>query len=371
MELRKMTVNVVEKVSNRLTGQRATSEETRQHLEKFGRLLAPDDNLTVEFSSKIPTAVTRADRIEGGLLVEVTDKKIKQPETDIDNDAWQLLAREALLIHEIGHVLYTDFEAYKDVVDTSGLTAHEKSEFDKIQDCLEDAVVDQQLRWKFNCGRELDTHLLNLFSKGIDQQAYLDFMPAVRTAILEKGVYSVGILEEYHKGERQLPHPDYTTEFEEALELIDDALTDVLTEPDPKQRYERCLDFYLELKDIEPLDSGEAGTDLENDVPQDMQGAGSGGGEAADQLEDVDEEALKEMLKEAEGKSEEDGEEETTQSDGDAGDESEEEDEDSLGHGEEETDERDGEERDGEGESGEGSSHPYPEHEGHSLVLKE
>lgn len=366
-----MTVNVVEKVSNRLTGQRATSEETRRHLEKFGRLLAPDDNLTVQFSSKIPTAVTRADRIEEGLLVEVTDKKIEQPETDIDNDAWQLLAREALLIHEIGHVLYTDFEAYKDVLDTSGLSKQEKQEFDKIQNALEDAVVDQQLRWKFNCGRELDTHLLNLFSKGKAQQRYLGFIPAVTTAILEKGVYSVGILEEYHNGERDLIDAKFEDEFEEALELIDDVLTDVLTEPDAMQRYERCLDFYLELKDLEPSMSGWKGDDLETSLPQDMQETDTGSGEAADQLDDVDEEALEEMLKEAEGKPEEDEEEGADHSHGEPSDEGDEEDEDSLGHGEEETDERDGEGRDERDGSDAGGDHPYPAHEGHSLVLKD
>lgn len=307
--------SIADKISARLTQEAYASEEVRRHLEKFARLLTREHDPNVQLI-KHRTAQTR--NTNDGLAIDITNQKIDQPVTNIQEDAWQLLAREALLIHEIGHVLYTDFDAHQEVMED--VPMHEKNQFHKIYNATEDAVVDQQLRWKFNCSEELDTHLANLFSEGKRNAEHLDLLGAVHVSILEKGVYPVGILEEHQKGERQLVKPEFESEFQEALQMIDDLLSDAMSEPTAKARYERMYEFWEDLKDLLPdvrkQDGGDG--DMSDMIPDDTSGMTPG--DDADELEDIDPEDIQEMVSEIgappAGEQDEDGEE----GEGEAGD---------------------------------------------------
>lgn len=365
--------DVAKVVSERLASESYASEEVRRHLEKLARLLVdshtPDVNLIAVDKGRC--------RKEGdSLAIDITDKEIEQTRTNLSEDAWQLLAREAILIHEVGHVLYTDFDELEEVEDK--LEMGERKRFHRIQNAIEDAAINQQLRWKFNCGDELDITYANIFGGARHRLHGLPFLDAVDTAILEKGVYSIGVLEEYQEGSRQLVAPSQEDEFEEALDLVDGVLADTMSEPDPRKRYDRILEFWGDLRELLPASSmRSSGEGLSDEVPDDSEGVGDG--RQAGELEDVDREDVKKVVTTVgggpdededgegeEGEGSEDG--DFHEADGEPGGEPDEDETGSSGSGEE----TDGEDA---GSDGEGGGSPggsgYPGHEGHNLVIKD
>lgn len=354
--------NIAQKISTRLARRSYVSEEVRSHLQTLARLLTAEHNPTVEFADH-STAATKHDMDD--LEIIITDDKIKQPVTNIEEDAWQLLAREALLIHEIGHVKYTDFEAYEEVF--GGLGPKEKTVVHKIYNAAEDAAIDQQLRWKFNCSRELDTHLANLFSEGKDDAHRLGLLSAVHLAILEKGVYPVGTLDEYQNGERELVHPELEEDFDEILPMVDDMLADVMSESNAKKRYERIWEFWEDLKEYDAI-WHTRNEDTVFEIPDDTTGMTPG--EDADELEDVDPEDVGELVMEIGAPPEQDEDSEADES-GEQTDENQEEDEqEGKGKPDEETEESDDLDLPGGGGGhGHGDGGGFGEHEDHNLVL--
>lgn len=355
------------KISTRLTKESHASEDVRRHLEKLSRLLTRKYDPNVRFA-KHQTAATKLDQDE--IEIIVGDHEMEQPATDIQDDAWQLLAREALLIHEIGHVKYTDFKAYDEI--RSRIPMQEKQAFHRIYNAAEDAAIDQQLRWKFNCSDELDIHLANLFADPEGNVKHLDLLGAVHVAILEKGVYPTGKLDEWL--DESLVKPRYEAAFEEALEMVDDLLVDVMSEPNAEVRYERMFEFWEDLKDLMPevaSQDGGQGDDMSEMIPDDTTGMTPG--EDADELEDVDPEDIESVVVPIGMPEEEDDEEEGDHehSSGDeTGDDQEEDEVGGKGSGEEET----GEEADSDEDGEEIDTEHYEEmdlgkHEDHNVVV--
>lgn len=276
-------------VSNRLAQQRTTSEERRRYLQRLARLMCRENNPTVRFA-KHDTAECRHN--DGDLEIIIGNDLVAQTVTNLDERVWEVVGQEGLLVHEIGHVLYTDFEAWQDIEAQLGM--HEASAFHKkVWNPAEDAAIEEQLRWKFNCARELDTYNANLFTKGKRSCGKLSTMDAVQVVILEKGCYETGILEEHLAGERELVPPRRREVFDnKVLPELNSMLADVMTEPDPQVRYDRMLEFWEFMKDLLQDETGEdAGSQYQDGPmgdakPDDTQGMTPG--QLADALEDMD-----------------------------------------------------------------------------------
>lgn len=293
-----MARNISDVVSDRLTEAQTTSEDRRQYLERLAQLMTRHFDPTVQFTN-IKTARCRHN--DGDITIDIGAKVVDQAVTNLPQRIWTLLAQEGLITHEIGHVLYTDFEAHESIKDDLGMK--EMNAFhDIVWNPAEDAAIEEQLRWKFNCGQELDTYNANLFERQKQGAKMLPVPQAVKIAILEKGCYDAGAVEEHLDGKRQLVKPEDADLFEKLLQEVNSMLSDVMTEPDPQARYERMLEFWNLLKD-EMKDQGKdaesehqsgQGQGYDDAKPDDTSGMTEG--DLADALEELDPEDVEEQL---------------------------------------------------------------------------
>jgi len=409
--------NLRNRVSRRLSEKQTTSEDRRQYLQKMARLMCRDFNPTVQFTN-ISTAQCRHD--SGDIAIDVGAEVTDQTVTDLPQKVWTLVAQEGLITHEIGHVLYTDFEAHESIKDDLGMK--EMNAFhDIVFNPAEDAAIEEQLRWKFSCADEMDLYNANLFESQKHGAERLPIPQAVKIAILEKGCYDAGALEAHLNGDRELVAPAHRSLFDNKIvPEVNSLLADVMTEPDPETRYERMLEFWKWLKDILEDEAGQNATDeakrgqdegYSEVKPDDTSGMTEG--QAADALEELDEDEVEEQLEEvavppemvdefeelemdeddeAEGDGDDDADEAEDADDGDSeqtlgdlfGDDedaSPSDDEQDAESGREpaesepEQDEGDRDETDTDGDGGGGGGgegqNGYPGHEGHTLVVKD
>ena len=293
-----MARNIKDVVSDRLTEAQTTSEDRRQYLERLAQLMTRHFTPTVQFTN-IKTARCRHN--DGDITIDIGAEVVNQTVTNLPKRIWTLLAQEGLITHEIGHVLYTDFEAHESIKDDLGMK--EMNAFhDIVWNPAEDAAIEEQLRWKFNCGQELDTYNANLFESQKNSAKMLPVPQAIKIAILEKGCYDAGAVEDHLNGKRQLVKPEDEEVFEKLLQEVNAMLSDVMTEADPEVRYERMLEFWNLLKD-EMKDQGKdaesehqdgQGQGYDDAKPDDTSGMTEG--DLADALEDLDSEDVEEQL---------------------------------------------------------------------------
>lgn len=288
-------------VSDRLTQRQESSEARRQYLQRLARLMCSSANPAVQFVRGITTARCRKDGTD--LLIEVGAKAIDQTVTDLPRKMWSLVAQEGLIVHEIGHVLFTDFEAHETIAET--MTDREMSAFhDIVFNPAEDAAIEEQLRQSFDCADELDAYNANLFERQKENAEYLRLTQAVKVAILEKGCYDAGAVREYRAGERQLVNRQKEPAFDRMLDEVDDLLADVMTEPAPQKRYDRMLEFWQTLKDVmddqtqtDPVsENNESGREGYEGKPDDSSGMTQG--QDADELAELDPDEVEEQVKE-------------------------------------------------------------------------
>lgn len=293
-----MANQIIDTVSSRLRQQQTTSPERRRYLEQLARLMCREYNPTVNFRD-IPTARCRHN--QGEIDIDVGREIVDQTVTSLAPDVWSLVAQEGLIVHEIGHVLYTDFDAHESIKNDLGMK--EMNAFhDIVWNPAEDAAIEEQLRWKFDCSRELDTYNANLFTRQKAGAQNLPIPQAVKIAILEKGCYDAGAVDEHVNEERNLVEPSNRTLFDQTiLPEVNQMLADVMTEPDPGVRYERMLEFWHWLKDLMRDENGDdaasqaqQGGGYDDAKPDDTSGMTPG--EMADALEDLDEDEVREQL---------------------------------------------------------------------------
>jgi len=405
-----MTSDIVDMVSTRLKKQQPVSPERRRYLEQLAQLMSRNYDPQVSFRG-ITTARCRHEN--GEMKIDICSDMIDQVVTNLDEQVWSLVAQEGLLIHEMGHVLYTDFDAHSSIKDKLGMS--EMNAFhDIVWNSAEDAAIEEQLRWKFNCSRELDTYNANIFARQKTGARNLRIPQAVKIAILEKGCYDAGAVEEHLSGERQLVRPQDADLFDDkVLPEVNDMLADVMTEPDPEARYERMLEFWDWLKDIM---ADELGTDATSEAksgkgdgygdakPDDTSGMTPG--ELADALEDLDEGEVRDRLEQIAQPQQNHDWDDILDEDGDENADEQEDDSDELGDlfggGGSDEDVEDGDSTDGadsadspseaeddpdggaeeesehsDEQGGSGGSQPggdgpgYPSHEGHRLVIRD
>jgi hypothetical protein len=371
------------RVSSRLRSQDEVSDQRRDYLQKVSRLMCRDYSPTVRFTS-VETACCR--HSSGGTIdIEITKSTPEQIVSSIPDKLWSLVSQEAFLTHEIGHVLYTDFEAHEQMKEDLGMM--EMSKFhDVVWNPAEDAAIEEQLRRKFSCSKELDILNANLFERQRRHAQGVGLMDATKIAILEKGCYEAGALEDHFddsKKNYRLVYGKYERPLFEnkVLPKVEEMLSKVMTEPDPEVRYDEMLQFWKWLRqtiddDDNISDSSKRvddDTSLEESKPDDTSGMTAG--QDADELESLDEDDVREDLQQT-------GENDDTVDSGESGGEQSDAEDDSNPSDDGESSESGGEDAENASDSSDSSSNgndsgngdlekEYPEHEGHRLVIKE
>lgn len=323
------------------------SNRRRRYLEKLSRVITPR-RPTVDLDGSVPTA--HVNQHDDEPSIAITTREFDQTHTELSRDVFDMTVQEALLVHEIGHVLYTDSEAFQRTL--SRVNLRYKGAYKRLWNSLEDGAIEEQLRQKFNVADEL--HVLNanlMADKAASEMSgetpeigsqEVDLYGAVSIAVLDLAVFDSGRfarLRDENDDSLTVRSEKEAELLEELLPIMKNAIGEVLTEPDPIERTEIIYEFWVEVrmrlddaeeeghKQGEPQEDGEdsqsgdgnqtlddlfGGDDSESeegdgqsgggstimivDKPDDTENDNVGGAMDADRLDDIDREELEDAL---------------------------------------------------------------------------
>lgn len=221
------------------------SEKRRRYLQTYARLLTTA-RPTIQFSDELRTAVTdHEDEPE----ITVTTRAFNQPVTELRRPVFDLAVQEALVIHEIGHLRYTDINGFQDLLET--VKANRRRAFARVWNTLEDGAVERQLRHRYAVATELDILNVNLLHTDPQGTRRLGLFDAVLCAIGDAAIYDSGrfrrLRDDDDRTLRMCSLRDKNT-FERLLPTLRKTVKRVLTEPDPTVRNDRIWSFWTTLR---------------------------------------------------------------------------------------------------------------------------
>lgn len=236
------------------------SPQRADHLSRVGAILAKSD-VRVHLSPQEQTATivstgshypTDPDQWR----IQIATREFPQPVTGYSREAYDLLIQETLLVHEIGHVLYTDYGALRDAAKT--LDPADRLGFGILFNAAEDIAVEAQLRAQFSVTEELRVLNANLLSSVSLSSRELSLLQAVELAILELGVWNTGRLDLLLSNNPDVDSADTlsfrsaeaATRFEDdMLPLIERLVSDITKTPIGSDRVELVREFWETLQD--------------------------------------------------------------------------------------------------------------------------
>lgn len=146
------------------------SMERREHLEKLATMHAGQE-VYVQISGEEAYAdiASREDKLgyTDRLVINVPAIIPDQVVTNLDPEAWDLLFQKTEMYHELGHVLYTDWPTFEDVLfgdgdGNFGVDTHLRAYFKDWWNTLEDAAIERLLVERFNIEDDLRVKNENL-----------------------------------------------------------------------------------------------------------------------------------------------------------------------------------------------------------------
>lgn len=255
------------------------SESRRKVLERYANAHAPvGETVDLYLSSQMrsafamdpdsagagPDAATDLgirDRLDtdADYVIFVTSKKqpIELEETEYQNQLILDYATQcAFILHEIGHVLYTDFEAYFEEIHeiSDGVPDNIADEAASIFNAFEDGAIERAVRLDTTERAAERQKLLNHFLRvRCDSKTY-SWLTAITLAGMDLSIYDTGTLGELLDPANESftfagqAHRDI---FLTLLPKIVDLRDEVLYSPDPEHRYESIANFWK--VNVEPL----------------------------------------------------------------------------------------------------------------------
>lgn len=228
------------------------SEKRRRYLQTYVRLLTRSQP-SIRFSADLRTAVTeyRADDPE----IRITTRAFDQPVTDFRRRVFDLAIQEALVVHEAGHVQYTDGDGLCELL--TRVDSDRRRLFSRIWNTLEDGAVERQLRHRYAVAPELEILNANLFHSGTDHtesaadEQRFSFFNAVVCGLADMCVYDSGRFQQLRASGTAPRMASLRDEriLEEFVPTMRASVNEVLTEPNPTARNEHIWSFWTALAD--------------------------------------------------------------------------------------------------------------------------
>jgi hypothetical protein len=344
-------------------GRMISKEQLRVMLHGGGAFAAPDDDVT---------------RPNNDFIIAIPSEPHDQPETDLPPKAWDLLFQETELFHELGHVLYTNWEAWEEARQDVG-TQHPGyvGWFKNVFNAAEDGRIETQLSERFNIADDLVVKNANLVaisnqkrSAGFDFEnsggtVTYNFREAIEIGLLDMGYYDSGrfaAMLDPSNDDHVLQDPtEEVPLLENVKPLMESFMTEMLAERDGADAVELTKEFFLDLVDELGNEADRGAKDESSEErPDDADSEVRNGSEDAEDLPEEQQIEI-EIQVPAQGAEEQDEEEEQSGGGGagDSGDEEEDEEE-GAGAGEQDDSE----------ESGDTDDSPAP-HEGQDHVRED
>lgn len=239
-----------------------TSSRRENYLQKFSRVMTGTGILLnlhpsradTDFGTSPPTI-----RIPG------PKEDFPQPLTDIPQRVYEMIVQETVSLHEIGHVLYTDWGAFEEKI--SGVSTEFRPMFKDVFNAVEDGAIEAQLRGEFSCKDELLIMNANFSSEAVfgtkinPESTQYTFHEACKAAMSDMAIYDSGtldkILSESNSRHTLAGASDDRKKFIDFLPTIEQFVIDTLSEPRGAERVEILWEFWQIYRDkIEEVEVG-------------------------------------------------------------------------------------------------------------------
>lgn len=291
-----------------------SSRERKQNLEAYATQLAGGADITIRFDSDASTASIRnydnTDDDKQAIITIPTDADVENPFDKIDDDTFYSILQYSWVLHEVGHYLYSDYPTakkrgnqYQEYVrkNYNGPIAAKLTQVGKhLWNIFEDGAMEESIRRSKGPRAAQRLAVKNqtfIASGGSDLPDFLkDILndnikagDATGHAAMDLAKYDTGRLRRYFDDTDTTysftddEHEDFF--FNTALPLIETAVQETQTEPDPITRQHRIWDHVETIADVlgefwedhfdQDDQSGQqsASTDLDNDFGQAQQQA--------------------------------------------------------------------------------------------------
>lgn len=246
------------------------SQKRRRRLERLARWVS-SANVKVFFQSRGAKCQKAPSNVGHELEVYVPTAEHEQHVTGLEPSVWDFVFQKAELVHELGHVLYTDFEAMEEYMEKVNDMAA-KELFRNLFNIVEDGAIERQLASDFNVGDDLEIKNANLMEEG---EPGRDAGNGVREHYVHEAIEPILMDWAKYDTERAdaLLDPDdaeYVFHSEEdrqrvkeLLPTLRDLIRDVVTEPSGAERVRITYEYFRDLEE-EVEDAGEMnmGSDL-------------------------------------------------------------------------------------------------------------
>jgi Mg-chelatase subunit ChlD len=220
---------------------------TRQkHLDKIARLMSGVDTKVQLGDSAYCRKDPRYD-----YLIELPKTETEQPATSLDTATWHLIYQETELFHELGHVLYTDFDAREQ--EKNKLSGQAQQVYLQLSNAGEDGAINFFLSREFNIRQDMILMYANLSEthhQSHSRQGY-NFWSALSVGLLDHGFYDSGRWSEFMESDEDLNMPQSQVEdLRECDSLVKETMTEMLTEPSGAERARIMREFTEEVIDL-------------------------------------------------------------------------------------------------------------------------
>lgn len=243
------------------------SQQRRDHLEKLA-IMHTGEPIYVEISgdqayADIATRDSRmghTDRIVINVRLEIPE----QTTTNLDEKVWDMMVQKTDLYHEMGHVLWTDWPSFENVLlgdgdGNLGITEEHQSMFKNWWDHIEDAAVERLLIGDFDIEDDLRVVNENILQANKPDKT-VSLHEATSMALIEYK-HPVGWVDRL-LDEQDDAHQFLTTEdrkiFEENIyPVIEDLVPTIVEEGDPVTRNLLIYNLYRQIGiyiDVDPND---------------------------------------------------------------------------------------------------------------------
>lgn len=268
------------------------SAERRDHLEKLAAMHTGQEVYVQISSDRAYADIAERDSRMGytdRIIINVRLEIPEQSQTNLDDEVWDMMVQKTDLYHELGHVLYTDWPSYEDVLlgdenGDYGVTEEHRIMFKNWADIIEDTTIERLLVDRFNIADDFRITNENMI-KNHPPDKMMSLHSAVSAALMEFK-HPVGwidqLLDPDDPSHQFLTNDDWKTFTKDLYPVITDMVPDIIEETDAEKRNYMMYEFYRQVgvyfdQSVNPGMDEDNSFDFPTDHDPDDMGDGSKG----------------------------------------------------------------------------------------------
>lgn len=262
----------VGEVLNRISNNSWKSQRRRRYLERLA-VLSVGSQVNVRFTG-ISTAACQWEESRNAHKIQLRSEEldtsfVSDYEKSLGSGKIHTLTQEGFLYHELGHVLITDFEAWKSALDQISSLSKKKMA-KQVMNATEDVVLESWIRNYMNCGDILDFknevkyHTLYSQNHKQSESDHARFMASMIDDQFDLLCWLIELNGRYNPGVEimgELRDLMTTTmpkksdqwfsqdEFDEAQETAVDIISFAVQEPNAEKRFKGIIERFDDLID--------------------------------------------------------------------------------------------------------------------------